>query len=148
MWNLIILWFLRNRVTAPPYWWSYSWSVAIWIRSSFVCFWNKNPVKLMLVSIKVINTLLGLIAMKNKKQNKNKTRQNKTILKNDISVPMIDWNHVCFCASAIPFLFIVILCCVRSKYAKDKAKRYQCWVTYLLQFILLMVVESNFQPTA
>ena len=110
----------------------------------------------MLVSIKVINTLLGLIAMKNKKQkqkqkqkqNKNKTRQNKTILKNDISVPMIDWNHVCFCASAIPFLFIVILCCVRSKYAKDKAKRYQCWVTYLLQFILLMVVDSNFQPAA
>ena len=29
VWNLIILWFLRNRVTAPPYWWSYSWSVAI-----------------------------------------------------------------------------------------------------------------------
>ena len=27
VWNLIILWFLRNRVTAPPYWWSYSWSV-------------------------------------------------------------------------------------------------------------------------
>ena len=28
VWNLIILWFLGNHVTAPPYWWSYSWSVA------------------------------------------------------------------------------------------------------------------------
>ena len=31
--NLIILSFLRNHVTAPPYWWSYSWSVAIYIFS-------------------------------------------------------------------------------------------------------------------
>ena len=29
VWNLIILCFLRNHVTAPPYWWTYSWSVAI-----------------------------------------------------------------------------------------------------------------------